>query len=196
MHSLKTTPHLELASEIPVSKLKNTNSWSIRTQTRAFTFTFFSQINFSMTRKPSLMLPIHYKRNVISGSFLPFTPHFTSFFVHQCLFFQHNFCFLFVFILYPPSLFFFPPIALSFQLGQLWLVYNVFLFLVRPPLVCRVVEENIDLTLLLFLLAYRTRTGPFSDIKNLVSDLAGNLAALWSFAPIHLRQQEWRTKVN
>ena len=53
-----------------------------------------------------------------------------------------------------------------------------FLFFVMPPLVCRVVEENIDLTLLLFLLAYRTRTGPFSDIKDLVSDLADNLAAL------------------
>ena len=57
-----------------------------------------------------------------------------------------------------------------------------FLFFVRPPLVCRVVEENIDLTLLLFLLAHRTRTGPFSDIKDLVSDLAENLAAFWSFA--------------
>ena len=60
------------------------------------------------------------------------------------------------------------------------MVYNVFLFLVRPPLVCRVVEENIDLTLLLLLLVHRTRTGPFSDIKDLVSDLAGNLVALSS----------------
>ena len=53
-----------------------------------------------------------------------------------------------------------------------------FLFFVMPPLVCRVVEENIDLTLLLFLLAQRTRSGPFTDIKDLVSDLADNLAAL------------------
>ena len=192
---MKTTSHLELASEIPVSKLKNTNSWSIRTQIRASTFTFFLNSTFQWTDE--LMLPIHYKRNVISGSFLIHST-FYLFLCPPLLVLPVQLLFLIIFFGFyiPPSFFFFPPIALSFQLGQLWLVYNVFLFLVRPPLVCRVVEENIDLTLLLFLLAHRTRTGPFSDIKDLVSDLAGNLAAFWSFAPVHLRQQGWRTKVN
>ena len=75
--------------------------------------------------KKSMMLPKHYKSHVISGSFLPFTPYFSSFFIHCVP--QHNFYFLlFSPFIPPPSFFIFPPIALSFQLGQLWLVYNVF----------------------------------------------------------------------
>ena len=63
--------------------------------------------------KNSMMLPKHYKSNVIidlfSHSFHIFPLSLSTAFPSTTF-----------------LLFFFPPIALSFQLGQLWLVYNVF----------------------------------------------------------------------